>query len=207
MARFFLPIVLLISLLLLVKIAISLSVTCRIGGPYMKNSTYNATVNIVGDVTDVAATDANVSVNLTRNGVVLATRDIKAGTDGRYMVSINTTLEVGTYVVNVSAEKSSVYAYCNNTTQASLPQPAACLERSLQVAGVAVYPDTGLAVEAGAVRLSVQEETYASQTSFTDGQFSSTLTACLTPGKRYILQVYIEDVAGKKNWSYMFINW
>jgi len=207
MARFFLPLVLIFSILLLVKIALPLSVTCRMGGPYMKNSTHNVTINVVGDVTDVTGTDANVSVNLTRSGVVLATKNIKVGTNGKYMLSINTTLEIGTCVVNVSAEKSSVYAYCNNTTQASLPQAATCQDRSLQVAGVAVYPDTGLTVKTGTVRLSVQGETYTSQSSFTDGQFSSTLTGCLTPGKRYILQIYIEDSVGKKSWSYMFVNW
>lgn len=207
MLKFFLLLVFILSIVIFVKIAEPLAVTCRMGGPYIKNSTHNVTMNVVGDVTNITATNANVSVNFIRDNVILATRNITAGTNGKYMLSINTTLEIGTYAVNVSAEKSSTYAYCTNTTQASLPQAPACENRNLQVAGVAVYPDTGLTVESGTVRLSVQGETATGQSSFTDGQFSSTLTACLMPGKRYMLQIYIEDGFGKKSWSYMFVSW
>jgi len=199
--------ILLFSIFLLVKIAAPLSVTCRMGGPYIKNSTYNITINVVGSVADGAGVVSNVSANLTKAGTVLVAKNTASGSSGQYVLSINKSLDVGTYVINISAERDGVYAYCNNTTQVDLQSTAACQNRNVNVAGVAVYAATGQVVPSGIARLTIQGETLSNQSSFTDGQFSTILSGCLTPGKRYILQTYIDDNAGKKSWSYMYISW
>jgi len=205
--KIFLYLFLVFSIFLFVQIVEPLSVTCRMGGPYIKNSTYNITINIVGSITDGGGTTANVSANLTKAGVVLAAKNTTSNSGGSYVLSINRSLDIGTYAVNISAEKDGTYAYCNNTTEVSLTQAPACLTRTVQAAGIAVYPGTGLTVATGTARLTIQGESLANQSSFTDGQFSTLLSGCLATGKRYILQIYIEDDAGKKSWSHMFVSW
>jgi hypothetical protein len=178
------------------------------GGPYIKNSTYNITVNVAGTVTDGGDVVANVSANLIKAGVVWGTKNTTSDASGQYILSINKSLDVGTYTMNITAEKNGSYAYCSNTTEVGLMlSTGICENRNIQVGGTAVYSDNGLTVTSGIARLSIQGETIVNQTSFTDGQFSTMLSGCLIPGKRYILQIFIDDNAGKKSWSYMFINW
>jgi len=205
--NFFLTAILLFSIFLFIKIVEPLSVTCMTGGPYIKNSTYNTTINVAGSVTDGGGVAANVSANITKAGVVWETKNTTSDASGQYILSINKSFDVGTYAINISAEKDGSYAYCGNTTQVGLLPSTGCLNRNIQVSGTAVYPSTGLTVTSGTARLSIYGETASNQSSVTDGQFSTILPACLTAGKRYILQTYIDDNAGKKSWSYMFINW
>jgi hypothetical protein len=199
--------ILFFSSLIFIHIAYSLTVNCDAGGPYLRNSSANLSINVVGNVTDQAAA-ANITVNITQSGVLKVSKTTTADSQGVYFTTINYSFDGGNYTVNVSAEQQGTLAFCNDTLEVQLPQAAlACVNRYLRILGKAIYSSTGELLPTGKVFASILEESITNSTSFTDGDFAIYLSSCLKSGKKYILQIIIEDSAGSRSWSYSSITW
>jgi hypothetical protein len=197
--------VLLISVFLSLEVIIvysqsSLTATCEAGGPYVKNST----VNVVGDVTNnTEGVASNIEVNITKNSTTYASRSTTSDSSGRYYVSFVESLDIGNYSVNVTAEKDGEYGYCSDNLEIRLEYMETCVDRNIQVSGMLIY-STGELVGSGTITASVIEADAKNQDSFTAGEFSITIPACIYPGRRYSLSIIIEDGLGGRSYSQIF---
>jgi hypothetical protein len=198
---------LIFSLLIFIQTTYSLSVSCEIGGPYLKNSTTGISMNVVGNVTSPAAA-ANITVSISQSGALKTSKDTTADSQGAYSTTVSYNLDAGTYDVNVSAEQQGTYAFCNDTLEIQIPQAAPiCLNRNLQISGNVISSSTGQLLSSGKVFASVLDESVSNSTSFTNGRFSISISGCLKGGKRYILQIIVESSDGSRSWFYTTITW
>ena len=181
----------------------ALNITCEAGGPYVKGSV----VIVVGNVTNETGTAANVSVNITKEGIIKASRTTTSDSDGKYYVSFNEQLDIGNYTVNATAEKSGAYNSSNCSLEIRLSLPSGlCQNKNMMINGTAIYSDTGQLVSSGIVTASVLETNDKAQSSFTNGKFSLTLSTCVVLGRRYTLGIFVDDNAGKTSWSQMIFS-
>lgn len=196
--------ILIFSLFLgIVLVQAALNITCEAGGPYVKDSV----VIVVGNVTNETGTTANVSVNITKEGVIKASRTTTADSDGKYYVTFNEQLDIGNYSVNATAEKSGAYNSSNCSLEIRLSQPSGlCQNKNMIINGTAIYSDTGQLVSFGIVTVSVLETNDKIQSSIINGKFSLTLSTCVVLGRRYTLGIFVDDNAGKTSWSQMIFS-
>jgi hypothetical protein len=190
-----------------IQLTHSLSVSCEVGGPYLKNSSANLSINLAGSVTNPAGA-ANITANVTKSGVLKVSKTTTADSQGVYFKTISHNLDVGTYTINVSAEQQGTYAFCDDTLEVQIPQTvSACVNRNLRVSGKAVSSSTGELLSSGKIFASILEENLSNSTSFTNGDFTIYVSSCLKGGKKYTLQIIIENSVGSRSWLYSTITW
>jgi hypothetical protein len=183
-----------------------LSVSCEVGGPYLKNSSANLSINVVGNVTSPSSA-ANITVNITKEGVIKTNKNTAADSDGVYYVTINQSLDVGNYTINVSADQGGAYVFCNDSLEVRMASLSACTDKNLKITGKTVYSSSGGFISSGKVFASILDENINNNTSFTNGDFTIYISGCLKLGKRYILQLIVEDNTGSRSWLFSAITW
>jgi len=181
----------------------ALQITCDAGGPYVKNSV----VIVIGNVTDTVGTTSNVSVNITKDGSIKASRSTTSDSDGKYYVNFNEELSSGNYSVNASATKSGTFTSSNCSLEIKLTEAAtSCLTKTMTINGTAVYSNTGQVISSGTVSASVMDTNFKNSASFTNGRFSVTVDMCLFSGRRYTLAVFVDGGAERNSWSQIIFN-
>lgn len=190
----------LFSIVLIVVLAEAFEATCEAGGPYIKNSTI---INVIGNVTNNSlGANANVTINISKSGVLKANRSTTADSSGKYFASFNDVLDVGTYDVNVSVQRLDNTIVCNDTVEIYLSsETITCQNRVIAVDGYALYSDTGQPVTSGTAFVTILDKNVGNKTSLTSsGTFSVGLSACLILGNRYTIVVVVEDNSAKRSW-------
>lgn len=181
----------------------ALQITCNAGGPYLKNSV----MIVIGNVTDTVGTTANVSVNITKDGSIKASRSTTSDSDGKYYVNFNEELSSGNYSVNASATKGGTFTSSNCSLEIKLTEAAtSCLIKTMTINGTAVYSNTGQVISSGTVSASVMDTNFKNSASFTNGRFSVALNMCLFSGRRYTLAVFVDGGAERNSWSQIIFN-
>jgi len=181
----------------------SLQIFCDAGGPYVRT----ATVLVVGNVTNITSQkgeEANLSIKIQKDGDILAEKNLTSSLNGTFYSIFTQDFGIGNYTLNVTAEKGGEQVTCLDEFRILLSQPLVCEDKLLKIEGRAIYSSTGESVTSGKVYAIVAETLDRNSTTFSNGQFSFYLKACLVLGKRYTLGITVEDNQGKKG-SYQTI--
>lgn len=186
-------------LLLFFPLARSLTVTCDAGGPYGSGSTVIVTGNASGEASNIT----NVTVNISKSGILISSMNTTSDSGGLYYTVFPNVFDVGSYALNVSAINTTDYATCNSSFDVFLQGPIkTCEQKTLTVEGRTMYA-AGNLVDSGKVFLSLEETEATNITSFSGGNFSISLTTCLFTAKNYILHLLITDDNGRKGTTYL----
>jgi hypothetical protein len=171
----------------------SLTVTCQCGGAYGINSVVLVEGNVSGEVSNVST----ITINVSKGGALKSVYTTTSDAQGCYYASF-TSLDIGSYDVNVSATNTTHTAYCNTTFEI-VPQQVSteCTQKTITVEGKTMYTTSGL-VDSGNVFISIDGMTAKNITSFSNGNFLVSVTACLYSGKKYILHLSTIDSLGNK---------
>jgi len=178
-----------------------LIVNAEAGGPYVKNQTL-PTVLIVGNVTFAgeSVAYANVSIKIYEGATLKASKDMTTSSSGKFSTSF-TTLDVGTYTVEVSANYSSANASANDTFKV-IERLGDCTQRTVSLSGTALDYLTGSSISSGTVKIMIKENGDEFSTSFTGGRWIVTFVSCLVLDRRYTAIVQITDSStGRVSWS------
>lgn len=192
------------SIFLYFSTASSFDVLCKAGGPYVKNATNNTFI-IFGNVTNTAGV-ANVTVNISVGYTKYAEKNLTADQQGYYSAALNASLDVGTYNINVSAERNGTFSFCNDQITVQLPKISTCLDRIKTFSGILTYAFSGQPISSGTITASVVDTTITNSTSFSSGLFNIALNGCYEVGKRYMVQVITQDQTNKVGYSYIAIS-
>lgn len=172
------------------------TVACEAGGPY----TRNATINVVGNVTNNSAgTVANVSVNLSVGSTQRASANTTSDSEGRFHPSFFLNLDLDTYTVVVAATRNGNTSYCTDTINVAIGLNTSCKNRIIRVSGVAVYSSNANIVNTGNATVGILEEKVAATAPMNStGGFTASIATCLLKGSRYTLNVIIHNGNDKR---------
>jgi len=187
----------LLSLLLFLPLALSLSISCEVGGPY----TRPPRITVAGNVTqDGVGTAANITLKIYKGDALRIVTQGESDADGKYYFILDGSgLEIGEYSVNLTADNGTHLANCSDTFSIQVAPSPTCEDTLLLIKGKSLYAEGG--VVSGRVSVGVEGTKYHNSTSFTNGQFSVYLRACLYRGKRYIVNVIVTDSANRQGTS------
>lgn len=189
---------LILFFLLLIPLVLSLTITCEVGGPYIRPPT----ITVTGNVTQLGVgTVANVSLKIYKEGVLRVKSSGTSDSDGYYYFVIDGSgLEIGEYSVNLTADNGTYLANCSDTFTIQVAPSPTCEQTDVLIQGRAMYAGGGI-IDSGKVAAAFAETKYQNSTSFSDGRFSIILSACLYRGKRYMLVVQVSDSENRKGTS------
>lgn len=187
-----------ISIFVLIIITYSdaaLTVACESGGPYAKN----ATINVVGNVTDGGGLLANVSVNISSSGIQRVSLNTTSDNDGKYNPSIASSLDYDSYNVVVEARGNGSIAYCTDTFDVKSVLNTSCTNRVLSIEGQALFTSDLTPVSNGRATVGIVEERIANSSALNStGGFRVPIYLCVKKGVRYTFDVMVDDGKDKR---------
>ncbi len=189
--------VILISLMLIISPANApFGITCEAGGPYSKN----ATINVIGNLTNTSGFVGTVSVNISKGGAQYALTQTPSDSDGAYAASFLPNLDFDTYTAATNASSNGSSVYCTDTFTVQLGVNTSCIIKRINVEGTAIYSSTGRLVTAANITAAVVEESIVNTSRINGtGGFKVPLTGCMFVGTRYTVSVLIQDDAGLRS--------
>ena len=189
--------VLSVFIALMVQSTVAFSIQCEAGGPYAKN----ATINILGNVTDNGqGAVSNVSTNISVGGSQKSGANTSSDGDGTYQTSHFLNLDFDTYDVVVGAKANTTSVYCTDTIQVQLGVNTSCANKIVYVEGLAIYSSNASYVNAGTATVGISEVSVSNSSSVNStGGFKVPVTACIKSGTRYTLNIIVDDNLGKRS--------
>ncbi|MEM5773270.1 MAG: hypothetical protein QXL86_03570 [Candidatus Aenigmatarchaeota archaeon] len=188
----------LILLILSIKLASSLTVTCEAGGPYGTGSTIIVAGNVTGDATNIAF----ITIEIIKEGTPKSSITTASDATGTYFSIFTQSFDIGNYLVNVTASNTTHTVTCFDTFDV-IPQQVSkeCQQVTIFVSGAA-YSE-GKILNSGRVFISMEGLVEKNTANFSNGSFLVSLSACLYRGKKYSLQISILDEKGNKGTIYI----
>jgi hypothetical protein len=170
-----------------------MTITCEAGGPYTPSSS----IIVIGNSNDIEGTllYSSGNISILKDGVLQDSKAFTSSSDGTISSSFGP-LATGNYIASISANST----YCTDAFGV-ITSKMPCGGQPITLSGTAYDSTTGELISNGTIRITIQETGDETEQSFTNGEWSVTLTSCFTSGARYNAAVKITDTSGKVSYS------